>query len=132
MSAPDPTLLAGLRELATEAPLPVTVRGRCMSPRLADGARISVARRRCYWPGDVVAFRSAEGPLLVHRALGPWWRGGRWHLLAQGDARSGPDSPVPFDQLLGRVCGWRGLTVWHDRLRSLGRWARQLARLAVS
>jgi hypothetical protein len=121
-------MLAGLRELAAEFPLPLTVRGVCMGPRLVDGTDIRVAPRRRYWPGDVVAFRSAEGPLLVHRALGPWRRAGRWHLLAQGDALSRPDAPVPLDHLLGRVCDAPRLTGWRDRLRAVARWARHLAR----
>jgi hypothetical protein len=126
-----PSLLAGLRDLAHESPLPLVVRGACMGPRLADGARVAVTRHRRYWPGDVVAFRSAEGPLLVHRLLGPWRRAGRWHLLAQGDALSRPDAPVPLDQLVGRVEGGASLTAWRDRLRSVGRWARHLARSVV-
>ncbi len=129
---PRPQLLAALRDLAGEEPLALTVRGRCMDQALPDGARIAVARRRWYWPGDVVAFRSAEGPLFVHRALGPLWRGGRLLLLAQGDALSRPDSPVAFDQVLGRVCRPPRLTRRQHRLRSLLRWARHLARLAAS
>ncbi len=125
------SLLAGLRRIAAESPLPLTVRGSCMAPRLEDGARVAVVRRRRYWPGDVVAFRSAEGPLLVHRVLGPWRQAGRWRLLAQGDARSRPDAPVALDQLLGRVCGVPSLTGWRDRWRSLARWARHLARRAA-
>jgi hypothetical protein len=92
-----------MREMARERPLAVTVRGRSMAPRLADGARVEIAPARVYWPGDVVAFRSASGSLLLHRVLGYRLHAGRPALVVRGDRCPGPDSPVPLDRVLGRT-----------------------------
>lgn len=130
MPATDPVVFDALRALVREAPVELVVRGRCMVPRLEDGDRIAVRPRRLYWPGDVVAFRSLGGPLLVHRLLGPIRRGGAWRLLAQGDALSRPDEPVTWDQVLGRVGGAAAgpLTSWRDRVHAVSRYLRHLAR----
>ena len=57
-------LFEGLREMAREQPIALTVRGGGMAPLLADGERVEVAPARIYWPGDVIriSFRaSARG-----------------------------------------------------------------------
>ena len=91
---PGTWLTAGLRELAREMPLAVTVRGDCMAPRLRDGDRIEVAPAARYWPGDVVAFRTPQGRMAVHRLLGYRLCSGRWVCLTQGDRCDLPDSPL--------------------------------------
>jgi signal peptidase I len=96
-------VLAGLRDLAREGPVAVTVRGASMAPLLADGDRVEVAPALLYWPGDVVAFRDDQGRLIVHRLLGYRSQGGRIAGLTRGDAATGLDAPIPLDRLLGRV-----------------------------
>jgi hypothetical protein len=68
---------------------------------------VEIARARLYWPGDVVAFRNADGGLIVHRLLGyrprvgPRARG--IACVTRGDAAPLPDAPVPLGSLLGRI-----------------------------
>jgi hypothetical protein len=130
MPATDPVVFDALRAFVEEAPLELVVRGACMAPRLRDGDRVVVEPRRRYWPGDVVAFRSLAGPLLVHRLLGPVRRTGSWWVLAQGDARSCPDEPVTWDQVLGKVrdSATGRATTWRDRVTAGSRYLRHLAR----
>jgi hypothetical protein len=103
------TLLA-LRDLAREAPLALTVRGECMAPQLRDGQRIEIAPARIYWPGDIVAFATPQGPIAVHRLLGYRLLRGRLACVTRGDNCSGADSPVPPSRLLGRAAGRPGAT----------------------
>ncbi|HYG61388.1 MAG TPA: S24/S26 family peptidase [Thermoanaerobaculia bacterium] len=92
-----------VRDLAREAPVAITVRGLSMAPRLRDGDRVEIAPARFYRPGDVVAFRNADGHLIVHRLLGYRLRAGRLACVTRGDAAPLPDAPIPFANLLGRV-----------------------------
>jgi hypothetical protein len=92
-----------LRELAREAPVEVEVRGDCMAPFLADGARVRVAAARFYWPGDVVVFRAPAGRLLAHRLLGYRLYAGSLALVTRGDSCPVHDAPVPLDRVLGRI-----------------------------
>jgi len=101
--APPRALAAGLRELARERPLVVTVRGGCMAPRLRDGDRVAVAPAARYWPGDVVAFRTPQGRLAVHRLLGYRLCAGQVVCVTRGDRCDLPDSPLAPERLLGRV-----------------------------
>lgn len=98
-------VLAALRELATEAPLTAQVRGVCMEPLLVDGARVRIAPRRFYWPGDVVAFRDGAGSLVAHRVLGYWPADGGFRLVTAADRAGSPDAPVARSAILGRVEG---------------------------
>ncbi len=100
---PGSRLAAGLRELARDRPLPVTVRGDCMAPRLRDGDRVQVAPAARYWPGDVVAFRTPQGRLALHRLLGYRLRAGRLACVTRGDRCDLPDSPLAPERLLGRA-----------------------------
>ena len=110
-----------VRDLAREAPVAVTVRGVSMAPRLVDGDRVEIAPARLYWPGDVVAFRNADGHLIVHRFLGYRLRAGRLACVTRGDAASLPDAPVPLGSLLGCVVRVRraGLVTPTDRVRAV-------------
>jgi signal peptidase I len=99
----DTDVLDTLREMAREQPVSVTVRGGCMTPRIAEGDRVEVAPARFYWPGDVIVFKAADGRWLVHRLLGWRWWQGRLAAVTRGDGCPCHDAPVPFGQVLGRV-----------------------------
>lgn len=103
VSPPSARVAAALREMARERPLAVTVRGKCMAPRLRDGDRIAVAPAPLYWPGDVVAFHTLQGRLAVHRLLGYRLVGGRLACVTRGDRCERPDPPLAPADLLGRV-----------------------------
>lgn len=118
MPPPDPLradLFEALRDLARQGPVEVTVRGSCMAPRIADGARVRVAAARLYLPGDIVAFQAGDGRLRLHRLLGyrPFGRGVA--AVTRGDGCPCHDGVVPFRRLLGRVVEPVGLAV---RLRA--------------
>jgi hypothetical protein len=100
---PGTRLAAGLRALARELPLAVTVRGDCMAPRLRDGDRVMVAPAARYWPGDIVAFRTPQGRLALHRLLGYRWCSGRLACVTRGDRCELADSPLAPQLLLGRA-----------------------------
>lgn len=119
-------VIATLRALAGEAPLPLSVAGACMEPTLADGAAVEVEPRSFYWPGDIVAFAAADGRIVLHRAIG--YRRGL-ALLTQADRAGAPDSAVPLDRVLGRVTTKAPLS---ERLGALARFGRfVLTRLAA-
>ncbi len=97
-----------------------------MDPLLRPGASVTLRAKRFYWPGDVVAFRSADGCFRIHRVLGylPGREGLR--LITQGDGVRGPDRPVPLRAVVGRPvggeCSPRLLRVpLRDRLGALAR-----------
>jgi phage repressor protein C with HTH and peptisase S24 domain len=93
----------GVRELARERPLAAVVRGGSMAPLLADGDRVELGAVRWPLPGDVVAFATDDGRLVVHRLLGyRFWAGGL-ACVTRGDASPDLDPPVPRRRLLGRV-----------------------------
>jgi hypothetical protein len=98
-----PALLAGVRSLASEDGITFRVAGVCMAPSLADGARITVAGARFYWPGDVVAFLSASDRFVLHRVIGYRPTAARLLLWTQADESAAPDAPVPMERVLGRV-----------------------------
>lgn len=98
-----PALLAGVRGLASEDGITFRVAGACMAPSLADGARITVAPARFYWPGDVVAFLSGSDRFVAHRVIGYRPTAARLLLWTQADESAAPDAPVPMEKVLGRV-----------------------------
>ncbi len=121
--------LSVLQALAAETPLPMRVRGDCMAPLVQDGAWVAIggpADR--YWPGDVIALRTAGRGLALHRVLGAYRRRGEWRYLTQGDRTMRPDRAVTAAEILGRIgggdCSPRLIQVptWH-RVRALGRFA---------
>ena len=93
-----------------------------MAPGLEGGATLAVAPARWYWPGDVVACLSA-GRIVAHRVIGYRPKGGRLWVFTQADRAAAPDSPVPLDQVLGRVSAPVSL---RERVSAVGRWARHL------
>lgn len=121
--------LSALQALAAEAPLPMRVRGDCMAPLVENGAWVAiVGPAHRYWPGDVVAIRTAGRGLALHRVLGAYRRRGEWRYLTQGDRAPWPDRAVNAAEVLGRIGGgdcspWLiQVPTWH-RLRALGRFA---------
>jgi hypothetical protein len=74
-----------------------------MLPLLQPGCRVVIAPRRIYLPGDIVAFRSDKGNLLVHRVLGyrPYIFG--LYIQTAGDAAPSLDRPIRRADILGRV-----------------------------
>jgi hypothetical protein len=123
-----------LRDIAAVEPLSLVVSGDCMEPLLESGDRIRVRARRVYWPGDVVAFRRADGRLLVHRVLGyaPGLHG--WSVFAKGDNLSREDEPVARDAVIGRLID-RGGRATHvgsaRRWRSMLEFLRMLLRRSL-
>lgn len=98
-----PGSFQALREMARESPVELIVRGSCMAPRLADGARVRIAAARLYWPGDVVAFQAPDGRLRLHRLLGYRPAPGGLACVTRGDHCPCHDDPVPLDRVLGRI-----------------------------
>jgi len=98
-------VLVALRGLAAEESLRIRVRGSSMAPTLADGSTVELMPRSFYLPGDVVAFRSPNQSLRVHRLLGYHRDNTGWKLVIKGDNATWIDTPVPVDRVLGRVCG---------------------------
>ncbi len=125
----DEKLLRALREMADEDPLRLKVSGQCMSPLVNEGDFVEVSQARLYWPGDVIAFRTPDGRLLLHRLIGYWRHSHRLGLVTQGDTCSSCEASFGFDRVIGRVSGGDcaaslvsiPLT---DRLWTLGRFAR--------
>lgn len=124
----------GLRQLARSERLTVTVRGECMAPLVPSGSEVEVRNQKLYLPGDVLVYRLADGGLAAHRLIGFVWRPSRGlELVTATDTAEGADPVIGADRVLGRVCGGHCPPVvasvpWTQRLRSLGRFTRHLAR----
>ena len=80
-----------------------------MVPHLRTGDTVTLAARgsRCRF-GDVVAFVSADGSIVVHRFVA---ERGRVALLL-GDNKRRFDPRIASDQIIGRAEGQRKI-VWH-------------------
>lgn len=96
---------ATLRQMAAVEPIRIRIRGTCMAPALPDGAWVRVARRRIYWPGDVLVFSAADGRLTAHRLLGGARRRGQFKLFTRADNASAIDAAILASQVIGRVIG---------------------------
>jgi hypothetical protein len=116
-----PGALEALRALAADRPLLLRVAGSCMAPDVPDRAAVAVQASRFYAPGDIVAFADRSGRLVAHRAIGYHPSGTTLRLWTQSDAADAPDSPVPFDRVLGKVVGRVAL---RQRIRAAGRFVR--------
>jgi len=116
----------GLKALAEEHPLALVVKGHCMAPRLEPGSEIIVSPRRRYWPGDILAFRSRQSELRVHRLIGFHRRNSRLLLQTRADASGTLDPPLLPEQVIGRViAGPRAARVsLADRLTAAARFVR--------
>lgn len=113
-----------LRELAAEMGVELPAAGTCMAPVVVAGERVRLERARCYWPGDLIAYRAENGRLLLHRVIGwrPTARG--WRLLTQADNAARPDGALDPRHVIGRLVerdGHRVVVPLGDRLRAGGR-----------
>jgi hypothetical protein len=127
--AGDEKLLRALREMADEEPLRLKVTGHCMSPLVNEGDFVEVSRERFYWPGDVIAFRTPDRRLLLHRVIGYWRHSHRLGLVTQGDSCSSCEASFGFDRVIGRITGGDGAASlvsipFKHRLWTLGRFTR--------
>ena len=128
MVDPKGKVLRALRDVAGGEPVRMRVAGDCMAPRARHGALVEVSAARVYWPGDVIAFQSLAGGLLLHRLIGYRPRGFSLRLVTQGDSCSACDAPVGWDRVIGKVTGGecaRSLArvPLSDRLRAMARFS---------
>jgi len=118
--APRRAWLHQLARLTSGAELSLHVRGQCMQPLIASGARVRVRRARFYFPGDVLAVLDARaGVVKLHRCVGYRRHASTWCVLTQpdvgsvdgiapalrGGAMSIADPPAPLSHVIGRVIG---------------------------
>ena len=88
--------------------------GPSMTPTFRDGDFVYVRPAACYFPGDVIVFRSWEDDhFIIHRVIAC----GEAGLTTRGDHNRSNDPPVLPGQVVGRVEfaeTWRGLVrVWN-------------------
>lgn len=94
-----------LAPLVADGPVPIRISGACMEPAIADGALVTVARQRRYWPGDVLVFFAADGRLTAHRLVGAGrWRGA-FRLFTRADNAPVIDTAILAADVVGRVVG---------------------------
>lgn len=131
-AAPGPAVeaLAARSLLGARLPCLLIVRTGSMRPLLPVGATVEV--RPCsaseLASGQVACIDQGDGPLLLHRYVGTFERGGRrWHLT-RGDRCGGLDPPVASSRLLGRV----EVVHWHGLRLSLGRPTGRAAEVALA
>lgn len=112
-----PVLLAAAIDLAgsRDGTAVLDVSGTSMLPTLSPGDAVQVrlggTRRRL---GDILVFVQGDS-VVVHRYLGPARdRGGRLCLRTRGDGRCVLDSPLPPQDLIGRVEAVRREGAWFD------------------
>lgn len=98
--------------------LELTAEGESMRPTIDPGSALLVAAHARPRPGEVWAFVTDDGGLVVHR----YWRRNDSGLVFRGDGNDHADAPVRPDQLVGRIDLGR-----LDRIRGLAR----LAAIAV-
>lgn len=117
ISEPVFTAITGINQ---NSPITLRVRGQCMVPALWSGAEVNVTRKRIYLPGDIIAFRSQDGTLLVHRLLTLYRKDGIWKVLAKPDRSRRSDAAVSISDILGHVrvsggisliCRFRSLSI---------------------
>jgi Peptidase S24-like len=114
---------AVLRKRVAKGPVWLDVSGSSMGSAIPSGARVLVQGRATPRRGEVWAFCTAGGNVVVHRFRRN--RGGQ--LWFQGDANAWVDVPIDASLLIGRVN-----TIDVDgRRRRLGAAATTRARLAL-
>ena len=122
-----------LRRRLASGPLWLAVDGPSMSPSLAPPARVQLTAAGRPRPGELWAFGTHDGSLVVHRCLRRR-RDGTYEF--RGDAETDDDDPVPAERLVGKVVraesaagpvrltrGWRRLLA--SRWRGLRRVVRR-------
>ena len=126
-----------LRELARTGPLPMRVRGICMQPWIDDDAHVEIRAADRYWPGDVLAVRTEDGRILLHRLLGAYPTRTGLRYLTRGDRSLRPDAAVRHHAILGRLAAGHCTTAaahppLAHRARSLGAFSLFMARHALN
>lgn len=102
---------ATLQALLAEAPCQLRIHGTCMNPTIRHHQTVTVARARCYWPGDVLVVRAHDGRLYAHRLILVYRRHGRWRYVTRADTAARADTALERERILGRLMepvGWRG------------------------
>ena len=105
------------RRVAVE-PVWLPVHGASMQPAILDGWDVQLVSASRPHRGELWAFCSPEGDLVVHRCR----RSADGVYLFAGDARLIADAPVRDEQLVGRVSAIRDAAATHtvterDRLK---------------
>ncbi|MEX1007825.1 MAG: S24/S26 family peptidase [Acidimicrobiia bacterium] len=119
---------AVLRRRASAGTMWFRVDGVSMGRSIPWGSEVLVVPAERPRVGEVWAFCTANGELVVHRHRRPI----RGAYVFQGDAKASPDDPVRADQLIGRVVAVRA----GGQVRRLGAgdritgWTMKTARLA--
>lgn len=87
--------------LASGKPVNFTVRGDSMAPTLGDGdqVRIVSADPSALQPGNVVAYISTHGCLIMHRVVNV----DNETIVTKGDNREKADPAIPLARVLGKV-----------------------------
>jgi hypothetical protein len=114
--------VAGLLRDRARGGIELTVRGASMGRRFPAGATVHVVAASRPRRGEVWAFATASGQLVLHRCRsgsGPPW-------VFRGDGREALDPPVEDDHLIGRAV----VIVAGGRQRRLGVLDRAVAGLA--
>lgn len=70
-----------------------------MAPTIDGGTPLLVRARPRPRAGEVWAFVTDDGQVVVHR----FWRRNDAGLVFRGDGNDHPDPPVDHDQLIGRI-----------------------------
>jgi SOS-response transcriptional repressor LexA len=122
-AVPPATKAAVLRRRAAESPIAIDVKGSSMGAGIPSGARVLVAAAHRPRRGEVWAFVSDDGTVIVHR----FRRERAGTLWFQGDGNAGVDRPVTPEMLVGRVVA----TDVEGRRRSFGSLARWRARIRL-
>lgn len=119
------TKAALLRRRVAQGPIWLPVAGDSMGRTIRGGSEVLVAAGVCPHFGEVWAYCTVEGVVVVHRFL----RRRREALQFQGDAHW-PDPPVTREQLVGRVLciRFQGREHWLSRWEGLAGGARLLLR----
>ena len=100
-----------LRQLASHAPLWISVRGASMSPLLRPGDQVLVDFARSWACGDVVVVCARRG-LVVHRIVAVVGDGVDTCVTTKGDAVSCSDRPVSGAAIVGVVIRVRRRRWW--------------------
>ena len=105
MSIPPSSVRRLLRHFAASEPLRLRISGVCMEPAIPDGALVTIARKRLYWPGDVLVFSADDGRLTAHRLVGACRCRGRFRLFTRADNAPKLDRAILPCDVVGHVVG---------------------------
>jgi len=117
-----------MRRRVVADPMWLHVRGMSMAPSILDGWEVQLVPGSRPRRGEVWAFCSAQGDIVVHRHC----RFADGTHRFRGDAQQHGDAPIDDDQLIGRVVAIRGNdTTRKIRSRDRFAWRARQARRAL-